>query len=255
MITSPTKIRPSLREIKDIFPNANGVGLCLPEIGRGLKIRFNTRANFFDELGCAEPSKKISCRPLFELAAQYGFLVLENCTAIGISENDYSRLSSGHNQDGRFIQDPFHYDHIDGMDDFAACIYTQNDNGREEDTLYALESDVREAILSLPRVGLSYDVIDALDKMGDPSYRFRLFQNDDSLTRHVIKHDYPEFVSDVFARIPPTRTFRKKWLKGVWDMTIDGNIFGDIVHARPTGHAMVMGEAPDNPLRGLYITR
>ena len=54
-----SKKHPPLIEIRTIFPSATGVGILLPEIGKGLVVQFNRQANLFDELEIRNPSKNI----------------------------------------------------------------------------------------------------------------------------------------------------------------------------------------------------
>ncbi len=258
----PSFLRPSIKDIRDIFPSATGVGIVLPEIGRGLSIGFNRLANFSDELNIVNPTSKIRHAALFELTRKFGFVVLKNCTASLIPDDDASELSCGKDSDGRFIQDPFHYDVAPeghGLDlppeDYMSGIYKISPDAREEDTLWALEVDVKEAIGKLDIYDLSIEVQGALAKMVRPDYHFRLFHEREHPVRTIVKQQYPEFVDDVFRLIPDGRKYRQHWLKDKWDILIHANTYGDALHARPTGHMMMVNEEPVNPLRGMYLYR
>ncbi len=245
--------RPSIKQVKEIFPSATGTGLILPEIQRGLVIQFNQCADLFGELKMSEPCRDIKSKPLFHLVQKFGFVVLKNCKAVGVQREGLARLSHGRNAEGLFIQDPFHYDYFPGKENFVAGICQMTDEGREEDTLYALESDVRKAIGKLDKRQLSDETIQALNQMTKENYGFRLKSPFDIPARMEVRDNYPSFVEDVFALIPEGRKYRKKWLKGQWDIAMDANIFGDILHARPTGRYVAMGSMGHNPLCGLNI--
>ena len=256
MIQNPSILgRPPLIDIKKIFPGATGVGVILPEIKRGLVVQFNRRADLFEELKIETPTKNVISQSLFDLVRGFGFVILKNCTALGVKDNDFAKLSGGRNKEERFIQDPFHYDYFPQRKNFVAGICQLTDEGREEDTLYARECDVKDAIRKLSKDGLSDDVVQALDAMAKEDYHFRLYNVFERPARQQIRDYYPEFVEDVFALIPEGRKFRKKWLTGEWDIAMDANIFGDVLHARPTGRFIRYGDSASNPLAGLNISR
>ena len=256
----PSVKRPSLKEIKSIFPNANAVGMILPEMGKGLMIAFNTRADLCHELSIDNPSLIVRHEDLFRLTKNFGFVVLKNCSAARLPDNDASTLSHGKDSDGKFIQDPFHYDVAPSdhplqilKGGYMTGIYKSTAEARQEDTVYATEADVKEAIAKLYQDHLNDEVRKALGDMMKPDYHFRLYHPDETSARHVIRQQYPEFVDDVFHLIPKERKYRQRWLKDQWDIFIFSNVFGDCLHARPTGHSMMNDEAPSNSLRGLYL--
>lgn len=256
----PSFLRPSIKGIRDIFPSATGVGIVLPEIGRGIAIGFNRLANFADELKINEPTSKIKHAALFDLVRTFGFVVLKNCAAQTIPDDDASVLSRGKDIDGKFIQDPFHYDlappnHFLNLppEDYMSGIYKVSTEPREEDTLWALEIDVKDAIRKLDTDDLPIEVQDALSDMAKPDYHFRLFHPHEHMARTIVKQQYPAFVDDVFRLIPDGRKYRQQWLKDKWDILIHANTYGDALHARPTGHMMTSHESPLNPLRGMYL--
>lgn len=252
--------RPSLQEIRGIFPSATGVGIALPEIGRGLVVGFNRLAIFGDELKIAGASSQVTHAPLFELTRTFGFVVLKNCRARDIPDKEASKLSHGKDSDGKFIQDPFHYDIVPpennlGLppDDYMSAIYKNSPEAREEDTLYALEGDVKEAIRKLDKDDLPDEVVDALSEMERPDYHFRLYHPQEQGARQIVRAQYPDFVEDVYRLIPDGRKYRQAWLKDQWDIFIHANTYRDGLHARPTGHMMMSTEVPSNPLCGLYL--
>jgi hypothetical protein len=270
MTTNPPSIgqvfkRPSVKDVKAIFPSANAVGIILPEVGRGLHIGFNHLVDFGKELKIAVPSAKVRHEPLFELVKAFGFVVLKNCSAQTIPDEGASSLSHGQDSDGKFIQDPYHYDvfqpkqdqedHVEPADNhlYMSGIYKKSAEAREEDTFYAIETDVKEAIAKLDMDDLPDDVRDALAQMMRGDYHFRLYHPDEHEARNIVKKQYPGFVDDVFNLIPERRKYRQTWLKGQWDILLLSNVFGDGLHARPTGHMMTSIEVPANPLRGLYL--
>ena len=256
----PSFLRPSITDIRDIFPSATGVGIMLPEIGRGIAIGFNRLANFTGELNIASPTSKIRHTALFDLVRTFGFVVLKNCTAQTIPDDDASILSRGKDSDGKFIQDPFHYDlapsnHFLNLppEEYMSGIYKISPDAREEDSLWALEIDVKDAIRKLDADDWPIEVQDELMDMAKPDYHFRLFHPREHMARTIVKHQYPEFVDDVFRLIPDGRKYRQHWLKDKWDILIHANTYGDALHARPTGHMMTSHESPLNPLRGMYL--
>lgn len=251
---------PVLKEIKTIFPSATGVGIILPEIHRGLAVHFNKRADFFSELKIDSPSAIIIKESLFDLVCQFGFVVLKNCVVAGVPDVSASQLSRGKDSDGRFIQDPFHYD-VPPPDckrplpkgDYVSAIFKTAPDERFEKTFYALETDVKAAIEKLDKNDLSDEVIEALEAMVRPDYHFRLYHPNENWARQIIKLQYPEFVEDVFKLIPNARKYSQGWLKDVWEVFIHANTFGDALHARPTGRMMMYSEPPFNLLSGMYI--
>lgn len=253
---------PSLKEIKEIFPSATGVGLILPygeEGYKGLKIRFNRCVSLFDELQIEKPSVKIFHSGLFELNLAYGFVALENCKGCGARE-DASQLSSGKDVDQRFIQDPPHYDvpppHNQlglPQEQYMSGICNELETGREEDTLIALEEDFRSAIIQLNKDNLHDDVCDALAEMSKPDYHFRLYHPLETEARDIVRRQYPEFTADVFALIPEGRKYRQSWLSGQWNTLFFSNVYGKALHGRATGRQLLSHETAKNPLSGLYL--
>lgn len=261
---SPTSlrsiIRPSIKDVRDIFPSATGAGIMLPHIRQGLMIEFNQRAEICSELGIGDPSSFISHRPLFDLTRIFGFVVLRNCSAKRVPVGNASKLSNGLDGDSKFIQDPFHYDvppneFILSERDYMSGIYKTSPEARDTDTLMAREADVKDAISKLNVSTLPLIVMEALDAMVAPDYHFRLFHPAENEARQIVKLQYPEFVEDVFALIPQNFKYRQKWLKDQWDILLMSNVFGDWLHARPTGHVVTSHEAAVNPLSGLYLLK
>lgn len=254
--------RPSVKEIRQVFPSAMAAGIALPEIGQGLVIVFNQLADFCDELKLPATSAKMKHEALFNLTKAFGFIVLKNCTAQRLPDEDASKLSSGKDFDGKFIQDPYHYDVTPPERDLAlpaegymSGIYKKTAAAREADTFFALEADVKLAIPQLDRYDLGDDVSDALGEMAKPDYHFRLYNPIEGRARQIIRKQYPEFVDDVFALIPEGRKYRQSWLQDQWDILLCANVFSGWVHARPTGHLMTNQEDRANPLGGLYLHR
>ena len=253
-------LRPSIKEIKSIFPSAMAAGILLPDIQTGLVIHFNRRADLCSELNLTTPTAKISHAGMFDLVKQFGLVVLRNCAALSVPDEELSRLSKGADYDGNFIQDPYHYDMAPPQNQlnlpdplYMSGICKKSSEARESDTVCAREADVKKAILKLDKSDLPIEVVDALDEMATPDYHFRLFHAAEDGARQIIKRQYPDFVEDVFALIPEGRKYRQAWLKDTWDMLLIANVHGDWLHARPTGPMLARNEAPANPLQGLYI--
>jgi len=198
--------RPSIIEIREIFPSATGVGIILPEIGKGLHIHFNGVANFFDELKISKESLTFYSRKLPSLLKAFGIINLMNCFIPEFSNK--GGLSSGRDNLGRTLQDPFHRDWLETRPDFLTVIHRQMlkdklfDEGRDTPTFYAREKDVRIAISQLSRQGLTPSVQSALSAMEDPDYRFRLYDEGEMPARQLIQFEYPSFVENVYALIP-----------------------------------------------------
>lgn len=259
-VSTSSSQRPSMPEIKKIFKSAMAAGLILPEVGQGLMIVFNKRADLCAELAIDHPSSHIINEALFELTEAFGFVVLKNCSAQTIPHDPQSKLSQGKNSDSNFLQDPYHYDvPPDNLTlrrrEYMTGIYKVSPAAREMDTICVLEADVKEAIPKLDTQDLSFDVIDALDDMARPDYHFRLYHKDETIARDVIRYQYPQFVEDVYALIPEGRKYRQKWLQDQWDILVMANVHSNWLHARPTGYALGYNERPINPLKGLYLER
>lgn len=250
--------RPSLREIRQIFPSAIGVGLILDKIGQGLHIEFRNRANFFEELKKTPDSSVIYSKPLYSLTTSFGFVTLNNCWVPNL--NNYSGLSFGSNKDGSFIQDSFHRDYHPYQNIYVTVMLRQpvagkdNHNGRREDSFYALEDDVREATSKLDTRNLSDSVVQSLAEFQKTDYRFRLFDSEEKKAREIIQQHYPDYTQAVFDLIPKERKYAKSWKAGIWDMALHANdLDSGFLHGRPTGHYMQEFERPFNPIRGLEI--
>jgi hypothetical protein len=250
--------RPSVKEIRSIFPSATGVGIILPELDQGLHIEFSTRADFFGELKISSNTSTIYSTPLVQLAKSFSFVTLNNCF---VPEFDSaSGLSYGMNDRGFFIQDPFHRDFKPYQNTYVTVLMPQvlstaaKPEGRVEPSYYGLECDIRAAIGNLDKIGLDNRVKRALSEMQQKDYRFRLFDEYEMGARDVIQRLYPEFTEAVFSLLPKSRKFAKYWKEGVWDMAIHSNsLESGFLHGRPTGHRMRVGENPLNPIRGLEL--
>ncbi len=248
-----SKKHPPLIEIRTIFPSATGVGILLPEIGKGLVVQFNRQANLFDELEIRNPSKNIFNCGLFELANKFGFVTLKNCS-VPIHKN-FSRLSRGRSSEECFIQDPFHRDRLPCFVEFTTVMFKNSADKRDEGTYYAREQDVRDAINQLiKKGGLSSEIIDALQEMVSPSYSFMLYNEQDMPARDIIQNLFPDFTQAVFDIIPSNLKYVQKWTSDEWNISIHSNT-GDMLHGRPTGRHLLGKEKPENKIIGMEIYR
>jgi hypothetical protein len=131
-------------------------------------------------------------------------------------------------------QDPFHRDALASGNDFCVILSKPLLNKRHAPTLYALETDVRQAIDQLDIEGLLPNVASAVQEMRDPQYSFTL--SSENRAQFRLAGIWPEFTTEIAKRIPPERLYTQNWRAGAEGTSVVMHAVRPdcpILHARP----------------------